>query len=146
MRRSASGELNTSLDLRFAKNTLAGRVAETATFEGGIPGPTFRIRPGNRFRIHYTNNLKYPESILPAAAAEKAQSMAAKMAMPGMHMEGPPTRIAYLRALDADNGRVLWQTRFPSEAVGGTVTFSINGRQYLAIAAGGGRSRRSASA
>ena len=91
VRRSANGELNISLDLRFAKNTLAGRVAETATFEGGIPGPTFRIRPGDRFRIHYTNNLKYPESILPAAAAEQAQSMAAKMALPGMHMEGPPT-------------------------------------------------------
>jgi alcohol dehydrogenase (cytochrome c) len=44
----------------------------------------------------------------------------------------------YLRALDADNGQVLWQTRLPSQAVGGTVTYSINGRQYIAIAAGGG--------
>jgi alcohol dehydrogenase (cytochrome c) len=44
----------------------------------------------------------------------------------------------YLRALDADSGKVLWQTRLPSQAVGGTVTFSIDGRQYLAIAAGGG--------
>jgi alcohol dehydrogenase (cytochrome c) len=44
----------------------------------------------------------------------------------------------YLRALDADKGQVLWQTRLPSEAVGGTVTYSINGRQYIAIAAGGG--------
>jgi len=44
----------------------------------------------------------------------------------------------YLRALDADSGQVLWQTRLPSQAVGGTVTFSINGRQYIAIAAGGG--------
>ena len=40
--------------------------------------------------------------------------------------------------LDADNGRVLWETRLASEAVGGTVTFSINGRQYIAVAAGGG--------
>ena len=44
----------------------------------------------------------------------------------------------YLRALDADNGTVLWQTRLPSQAVGGTVTYSVNGRQYIAIAAGGG--------
>ena len=44
----------------------------------------------------------------------------------------------YLRALDADSGRVLWQTRLPTQAVGGTVTYSINGRQYIAIAAGGG--------
>jgi alcohol dehydrogenase (cytochrome c) len=44
----------------------------------------------------------------------------------------------YLRALDADNGQVLWQTRLPSQAAGATVSYSINGRQYVAIAAGGG--------
>jgi alcohol dehydrogenase (cytochrome c) len=44
----------------------------------------------------------------------------------------------YLRALDADKGQVLWQTRLPSQAVGGAVTFSVRGRQYVAITAGGG--------
>jgi alcohol dehydrogenase (cytochrome c) len=44
----------------------------------------------------------------------------------------------YLRALDIDSGQVLWQTRLASQAVGGTVTFSINGRQYIAITSGGG--------
>ncbi|HLQ88948.1 MAG TPA: PQQ-binding-like beta-propeller repeat protein [Xanthobacteraceae bacterium] len=44
----------------------------------------------------------------------------------------------YLRALDADNGNILWQTRLASQAVGGTITYSVNGRQYVAIPAGGG--------
>jgi alcohol dehydrogenase (cytochrome c) len=44
----------------------------------------------------------------------------------------------YVRALDADTGTVLWQTRVPSQAVGGPITYSVNGRQYVAIAAGGG--------
>jgi alcohol dehydrogenase (cytochrome c) len=44
----------------------------------------------------------------------------------------------YLRALDADNGQLLWETRLPSQTVGAPVTYSINGRQYIAIAAGGG--------
>jgi len=44
----------------------------------------------------------------------------------------------YLRGLDADNGRVLWQTRLPSQVVGGAVSYSVNGRQYIAITAGGG--------
>jgi alcohol dehydrogenase (cytochrome c) len=44
----------------------------------------------------------------------------------------------YLRGLDADSGQVLWQTRLPSQVVGGAVTYSVNGRQYIAIAAGGG--------
>jgi alcohol dehydrogenase (cytochrome c) len=44
----------------------------------------------------------------------------------------------YLRALDADNGQVIWQSRLPSQTVGGTVTYAVNGRQYIAISAGGG--------
>jgi PQQ enzyme repeat len=44
----------------------------------------------------------------------------------------------YLRALDSDTGNVLWQSRLPTQASGGTVTYSINGRQYIAISAGGG--------
>ncbi len=44
----------------------------------------------------------------------------------------------YLRALDIDKGQVLWQTRLPAQAQGGTVTYAINGRQYVAITAGGG--------
>jgi alcohol dehydrogenase (cytochrome c) len=44
----------------------------------------------------------------------------------------------YLRAHDADTGQILWQTRLASQAVGNTVTYSINGRQYIAIPGGGG--------
>jgi alcohol dehydrogenase (cytochrome c) len=45
----------------------------------------------------------------------------------------------YLRALDSNSSQVLWQTRLASEAEGGTITYSINGRQYIAIVAGGGQ-------
>ena len=44
----------------------------------------------------------------------------------------------YLRAHDIDTGNVLWQTRLPPQTVGGTISFSIQGRQYIAISAGGG--------
>ena len=44
----------------------------------------------------------------------------------------------YLRALDSGNGQVIWQTRLPSQTVGGAISYSINGRQYIAISAGGG--------
>ena len=44
----------------------------------------------------------------------------------------------YLRALDADKGTVLWQTRLPSQVVGSPISFAVNGRQYVAITAGGG--------
>jgi alcohol dehydrogenase (cytochrome c) len=44
----------------------------------------------------------------------------------------------YLRALDADKGTVLWQTRLPSQVVGSPISFTVNGRQFIAITAGGG--------
>jgi alcohol dehydrogenase (cytochrome c) len=44
----------------------------------------------------------------------------------------------YLRAFDAESGQVLWQTRLASQASGNTVSYSVNGRQYIAIPAGGG--------
>ena len=44
----------------------------------------------------------------------------------------------YLRALDADKGTLLWQTRLPSQVVGSPITFSVNGRQYIAVTSGGG--------
>ena len=44
----------------------------------------------------------------------------------------------YLRELDADNGTVLWQARLPAQVVGSPITFSVNGRQYIAITSGGG--------
>jgi len=43
----------------------------------------------------------------------------------------------YLRALDADTGQVVWQTRLPAIVSGGAATYSVNGRQYIAVAAGG---------
>jgi len=44
----------------------------------------------------------------------------------------------YLRALDQSDGKVLWQTRLGSQVFGAPVTFSVAGRQYIAVAAGGG--------
>ena len=44
----------------------------------------------------------------------------------------------YLRALDADNGQVVWETRLSGRATAGVATYSIGGRQYIAVAAGTG--------
>jgi alcohol dehydrogenase (cytochrome c) len=44
----------------------------------------------------------------------------------------------YLRALDADSGELIWQTRLPAQTVGGTASYAVRGRQYIAIVAGGG--------
>ena len=42
-----------------------------------------------------------------------------------------------LFALDADNGEMLWETRLNGDISGAPVTFDVDGRQYLAVGAGG---------
>jgi len=44
----------------------------------------------------------------------------------------------YFRAFDQADGKVLWQTRLGSHVSGAPVSFSKDGRQYIAVAAGGG--------
>src|SRR6185369_13051990 len=44
----------------------------------------------------------------------------------------------YFRAFDQSNGKVLWQTRLGSQVFGAAVTYRVAGRQYIAVAAGGG--------
>jgi alcohol dehydrogenase (cytochrome c) len=44
----------------------------------------------------------------------------------------------YFRAFDQNDGKILWQVRLGSHVSGTPVTFSKDGRQYIAVAAGGG--------
>ncbi len=44
----------------------------------------------------------------------------------------------YVRAYDADNGKLLWQTRMNNVSSGNPATFAVNGRQYVAFIVGQG--------
>ena len=49
----------------------------------------------------------------------------------------------YFRAIDAATGQVLWKTRLGTSVQGFPVTFSVNGKQYIAVSTGlGGGSPR----
>lgn len=43
----------------------------------------------------------------------------------------------YIRAFDVNNGKQLWQARLPAGGQATPMSYSINGRQYVVIAAGG---------
>lgn len=63
--RSEGGVLKASLNLALAPNTVAGRVLETATYNASLPGPTLRVRAGDRMEIRLINNLTFPGGPLP---------------------------------------------------------------------------------
>jgi quinoprotein glucose dehydrogenase len=43
----------------------------------------------------------------------------------------------FLRAFDADSGREIWKYELPAGGQATPMTYSIGGKQYLVIAAGG---------
>ncbi len=47
-------------------------------------------------------------------------------------------REGYFQALDARNGQVLWKSNLGGQMAAGPVTYSVEGKQYVAIAAGHG--------
>jgi alcohol dehydrogenase (cytochrome c) len=44
----------------------------------------------------------------------------------------------YVTAYDQDSGAVLWRTRLNAAPESSPITYSVAGRQYLAVVAGGG--------
>jgi quinoprotein glucose dehydrogenase len=48
-----------------------------------------------------------------------------------------------IRAFNSDTGKLLWEATLPYAAVATPATYSIDGRQYVVIAAGGGRDPKS---
>ncbi|HEY6692252.1 MAG TPA: multicopper oxidase family protein [Solirubrobacteraceae bacterium] len=56
-RRSRHGLLKTKLRVRYARNRIGDTSVFTRTFEGRIPGPTLRMRPGDTLRLRMFNDL-----------------------------------------------------------------------------------------
>ena len=50
------------------------------------------------------------------------------------------TRDERFRAFDKDTGRVLWEATLPAAGYATPATYAVGGRQYVVIAAGGGKS------
>ncbi|MBW8879995.1 MAG: PQQ-binding-like beta-propeller repeat protein, partial [Asticcacaulis sp.] len=46
------------------------------------------------------------------------------------------------RAFDKATGKLLWQTTLPAAGIATPATYAVNGRQYVVIAAGGGKNTK----
>lgn len=57
VRASRDGLLDTTLTCRVMPVPVAGKTAVMSVYEGSLPGPTLRIRPGDRMRINLVNML-----------------------------------------------------------------------------------------
>jgi FtsP/CotA-like multicopper oxidase with cupredoxin domain len=57
IRRSANGELNTTLRMQYAYKNIGGQRLYVRTYEGTVPGPTLRLKPGDVLRIKLINGM-----------------------------------------------------------------------------------------
>jgi suppressor of ftsI len=58
VRASRDGLLDTTLTCSVTPVPVAGQTAIMAVYEGSFPGPTLRVRPGDRLRINLVNKLE----------------------------------------------------------------------------------------
>jgi len=65
-RASRDGLLDTTLTASVMEVPVAGGTAIMRAYEGSVPGPTLRIRPGDLLRINLVNNLEALPAGLPA--------------------------------------------------------------------------------
>jgi quinoprotein glucose dehydrogenase len=49
------------------------------------------------------------------------------------------TRDKKIRAFDRKTGKLLWEYKLPAAGFATPITYSVDGRQFVVIAAGGGR-------
>jgi len=49
------------------------------------------------------------------------------------------TQDAKFRAFDKDTGKLLWEATLPAPGYATPSTYAVNGKQYVVIAAGGGK-------
>lgn len=61
--RSHAGFLDVRLEAAAGSHKVAGRRATTLGYNGGLPGPTLRIRPGDTLRIELVNRLEEPTNL-----------------------------------------------------------------------------------
>ena len=60
---SSDGVLDVRLEAGLREHRVAGARARTLTYNGGLPGPTLRLRPGDRLRVELANRLEQPTNL-----------------------------------------------------------------------------------
>ena len=60
---STAGNLKLTLEAGMGSGSVAGRDATTLRYNGGLPGPALRLRPGDRLGVDLVNNLDQPTNL-----------------------------------------------------------------------------------
>ena len=73
VRRSVNGVLSTTLRVAYAYRRIGGVRLYVRSYEGGSPGPTLRVKPGDTLRIKLINDLPPNRDEMPADMSQPHQ-------------------------------------------------------------------------
>ena len=82
---------------------------------------------------------EYPELAKRGIPATGTESYGGPLVTAGGLLFIAGTRDGKFRAFDPKTGKILWEYQFPVGAYSTPITYSVDGKQYIAIADGGGR-------
>jgi FtsP/CotA-like multicopper oxidase with cupredoxin domain len=66
VRRSINGVLKTSIDMHYAYRDVGGVRLYVRTYDGGSPGPTLRLKPGEVLKLRLANQFPPNRDLMPA--------------------------------------------------------------------------------
>ena len=86
IRRSVDGALRTNLRVTYAYKDIGGYRLFLRTYEGDLPGPTLRVRPGDTIHIRLVNDLPPNRDPVPVDMALPHQFNTTNFHFHGMHV------------------------------------------------------------
>lgn len=82
---------------------------------------------------------EYPELVKKGVPVTGTESYGGPLVTAGGLLFIAGTRDGKFRAFDKNTGRILWEYQLPAAAYATPITYAVDGKQYIAIADGGGR-------
>lgn len=92
VRRAVDGVLSTTLRVGYAYRQIGGVRLYVRSYEGGSPGPTLRMKPGDTLRLRLVNDLPPNRDLLPADISQPHQFNNTNFHFHGSHVS--PSGIA----------------------------------------------------
>jgi FtsP/CotA-like multicopper oxidase with cupredoxin domain len=136
-RRSVNGALRTTLRLQYAYKNIGGYRLYVRTYEGTVPGPTLRVRPGDVLRIKLINDLPPNREPAPVVHSLPHQFNTTNFHSHGMHVS--PSGIAdnVMRVMEPGQSYDI-EIAIPADHVPGTNWYHphMHGSADVQIASG----------
>jgi FtsP/CotA-like multicopper oxidase with cupredoxin domain len=103
IRTSSNGELRTSIRLRYGYHDVGGFRLYVRTYEGTVPGPTLRVRPGDVLKVDIVNDLPPNRDPIPAYVDRPHLHNTTNFHSHGLHVSPSGISDNVFRSMDPGN-------------------------------------------